>query len=160
VAPIRELLRRDTQFHWDPTVHGRAFDKLKAMLSSDLVLRYYDVSKPAVVQCDSSQSGLGAVLLIEGRPVQYASRALTGTEQQYAQIEKELLAIVFAMERFHTYVYGRKVSVETDHKPLISIIKKPLTSAPKRLQRMLLILQCYDLNWNIVQAPKSLSLTR
>ena len=114
------------------------------MLSTDPVLRYYDVSKPAVVQCDSSQSGLGAVLLIEGRPVQYASRAMTGTEQQYAQIEKELLAIVFAMERFHTYVYGRKVSVETDHKPLISIIKKPLTSAPKRLQRMLLSLQCYE----------------
>ena len=65
------------------------------------------------------------------------------SEQAYAQIEKELLACCFAMERLHTYVYGRHVVVETDHKPLISIAKKALTTAPKRLQRMLLRLQRY-----------------
>ena len=100
VAPIRELLRRDTEFRWDPTVHGRAFEKLKEILSSDPVLGYYDVGKPAVVQCDSSQSGLGAMLLQDRRLVEYASRALTATEQQYAQIEKELLAILFAIRTF------------------------------------------------------------
>ena len=83
-------------------------------------------------------------MLQDGKAVAYVSRALTKTEQEYAQIEKELLAILFALERFHTYVYGRKITVETDHKPLISIMKKALTSAPRRLQRMLLRLQHYN----------------
>ena len=69
----------------------------------------------------------------DGHPVAYASRSLTPTEVQYAQIEKELLAIVFAMEKFETYLYGRKVLVESDHKPLEAIFKKSLLSAPKRL---------------------------
>jgi len=70
---------------------------------------------------------------------------MTATERHsYAQIEKEMLAIVFAMDRFHTYVYGRHVTIETDHKPLITIVKKSLASAPKRLQRMLLRVQKYN----------------
>ena len=75
------------------------------------------------IQCDAIQAGLGAVLMQGGRPVEYASRALTPTEERYAQIEKEQLAICFAMERFHTYVYARHVTIETDHKPLIAIKK-------------------------------------
>src|SRR6218665_3052465 len=93
------------------------------------------MKKATRIQCDASQAGLG------GRPVEYASRALTPTEQRYAQIEKEQLAICFAVERFHTYVYARHVTIETDHKPLIDIAKKPLALAPRRLQRMLLRLQ-------------------
>ncbi len=80
-----------------------------------------------------------------GKPVAYASRALTTTEQNYAQIEKELLAIVFGMERFHHYAYGRPVSIETDDKPLETIFKKHLQKTPKRLQRMLLRLPRYDI---------------
>ena len=77
-----------------------------------------------------------------GQPVAYASRALTSTETNYAQIEKELLAIVFACERFEAYIYGRDaLHVEMDHKTPESIVLKPLNSAPKRLQRMLLRLQ-------------------
>ena len=143
-SPLRELVKKDNEFVWDPTFHGKAFDELKRLLSIQAVLAYYDVGKAATIQCDSSKSGLGGALLQEGKIVECVSRALTQTEQQYAQIEKELLAIVYAMERLHTYVYGRHVTVETDHKPLISIIKKPLTAAPKRLQRMLLRLQRYD----------------
>ena len=75
----------------------------------------------------------------------YASRALTDTEKRYAQIEKELLAIVFAAKRFHQYVYGRPVTVQSDHKPLEVIVRKPLSKAPARLQGMLLQLQRYDL---------------
>ena len=76
----------------------------------------------------------------------YASRALTPAETRYAQIEKELLAIVFACEKFDTYIYGRDVvAVETDHKPLEVIVRKALNSAPQRLQRMLLRLQRYNL---------------
>ena len=76
--------------------------------------------------------------------VTYASRALTQTEQRYSQIEKELLAQVFGLENNHQYVYGRKVVLFTDHKPLVSISRKPLASVPKRLQSLLLRLQHYD----------------
>ena len=98
------------------------------------------------LQCDASQSGLGAALLQNGQPVAYASRALTDTETRYAQIEKELLAIVFGCEHFEAYTYGRDiVHVETDHKPLEAIMQKQLYSAPSRLQRMLLRLQKFNL---------------
>jgi len=116
------------------------------MLASAPVLAYFSPEKDILLQCDASQSGLGAVIIQDGRVIEYASRALTDTEKNYAQIEKELLAICFAMERFHTYVYANTniITVETYHKPLISISKKALADAPKRLQRMLLRLQIYN----------------
>lgn len=150
-APLRELTRRENEFHWDPYVQGKSFDEIKRMIAMNAVLTYYDVDKPAIVQCDSSKNGLGGVLMQDGKIVECVSRSLTNTEQQYAQIEKELLAIVYTLERLHTYVYGRFVTVETDHKPLISIMKKPLTAAPKRLQRMLLRLQRY--NFELIFKP-------
>ena len=70
---------------------------------------------------------------------------MTDTEQRYAQIEKELLAVVFACTKFHDYIYGKDIIVETDHQPLVTIVKKPLLSAPARLQRMLLRLQKYNI---------------
>ena len=74
--------------------------------------------KPVVIQCDASDSGLGAALLQNGLPVAYSSRALTSAETNYAQIEKELLAIVFACEKFDQYVHGRdKVHAQSDHNP-------------------------------------------
>ena len=83
-----------------------------------------------------------------GQPVAYASRALSPVETSYAQIEKELLAVVFACDHFEAYIYGRgRVHIETDHKPLESIVLKPLHSAPQRLQRMLLKLQKFNLQW-------------
>ena len=144
-APIRALLQKDSEFCWRQDTHGAAFDSLKSLLVNAPVLAYFDAAKKIKIQCDASQAGLGSVLLQDGRPVEYASRAMTVTEQNYAQIEKELLSILFSMERFHTYVYAhaQQVLVETDHKPLISISKKALSSAPKRLQRMLLRLQRY-----------------
>ena len=110
------------------------------------LLKYYEREKDLVIQCDASEGGLGAALLQDGRPLAYASRALTSAERNYAQIEKELLAIVFATERFHQYTYGRSVIVESDHKPLEAILAKPLVAAPKRLQKMILRLQRYDLD--------------
>jgi hypothetical protein len=80
---------------------------LKEECSKQPTLRYYDVSKPVRISADSSKSGLGAVCLPEGQPVAYASRALSPTQQRYAQIEKELLAIVFACEKFHQYIFGK-----------------------------------------------------
>lgn len=139
-APLRELVKKGIHFRWDKDVHGEALKKIKKILSEPPVLRYFDSSGKCAttLQCDASQFGLGACLMQDGQPVQYASRALTETEKSYAQIEKEMLAILFGLERFERYVYGREILVETDHKPLETIHKKSLLSAPKRIQRMLL----------------------
>ena len=141
--PIRKLLRQDVEFQW--TSHQEtAFTKIKEILTKDPVLRYFNVSKPVTVSCDASQSGLGSVLLQDNKPVAYASRSMTDAETRYAQIEKELLVVLFGMERFHQYTYGREVTVECDHLPIESIVKKPLSNCPLRLQRTLLHLQKYD----------------
>ena len=144
--PLRELVKKDNEFVWDKEVHGQCLDDVKQVLTQAPVLKFFDPQKKTVLQCDTSMSGLGACLMQDGHPVAYASRALTLTETHYAQIEKELLAIVFGVERFEGYVYGRKILIDTDHKPLESIMKKSLLSAPKRLQRMLLRLQKFDLD--------------
>lgn len=98
---------------------------LRELTKKDTVLHYQ-----VTLSVDASQTGLGAVLLQDGSPVGYASRALTNTEQGYAQIEKELLAIVFGCERFNQFVYGKEIYVESDHKPLEVITKKPLCKTP------------------------------
>ena len=93
-------------------------------VTSAPVLKYFDSSKPTEGSGDASSQGLGFVLTKEDHPVTYASRALTQAEQRYSQIEKELLAQVFGLEHNHQYVYGRKVILYTDHKPLVSISSK------------------------------------
>ena len=151
--PLRELTQKETEWEWGQAQQD-ALQTLKTAVSGTPVLRYYNVKEEVTLQCDASQSGLGAALLQNGQPVAYASRALTPTETRYAQIEKELLAIVFACDHFEAYVYGREaVQVETDHQPLVSIVKKPLNSAPSRLQRMLLRLQKYNLNLKYKRGP-------
>lgn len=145
-APLRDLTKRDNEFVWDETVHGKCMDSLKEVLTQAPVLKYFDPAcQDIVMQCDASSTGLGACLLQEGHPIAYASRALNSAERNYAQIEKELLAVVFGAEKFQEYVYGRKITVESDHRPLEAIYKKGLLNAPKRLQRMLLRLQRYDI---------------
>ena len=109
------------------------------------IIKYFDPKAETVLQCDSSEKGLGAAIMQNGVPVTYTSRALTPTEQNYAQIEKELLAVVYGMEKFQQYTYGCKITVESDHIPLEIIHKKPLFNTPKRLQRMLLRLQHYEI---------------
>ena len=83
---------------------------------------------------NDSSTGLGAVIMQEGKPVAFSSRTLTPSEKMYANIERELLAIAWGAQKSHTYVYGRKVFVETDHKLLESIFRKPVNEAPPRLQ--------------------------
>ena len=78
-------------------------------MTSAPVLAFYDVKKPVTVSCDVSKFGLGAVLLQENKPIAYASRALTDTEKRYAQIEKQLLAVVYDLEKFNQHVYGKTV---------------------------------------------------
>lgn len=135
--PLRDIMKQDTSWQWNHE-QQTAFRELKKACCQLPVLKYYDVNKRVTIIAGSSQSGLGAVCIQEGQPVAYASRALTTTQQVYAQIEKEMLAIVFACEKFHNYIYGKEVEVETDHKPLIYIFSKPLHECQARLLCMLL----------------------
>ncbi|XP_033745588.1 uncharacterized protein K02A2.6-like [Pecten maximus] len=143
-APLRQLLQKDIAWHWEEE-HMKCFETLKDLVIKAPVLRYYDKNKELVLTVDASSKGLGAALVQEGQPIAFASRALTTCQQNYAQIEKETLAIAFGCTKFHQYVFGRHVLVESDHKPLQSIFTKPLFQAPPRLQRILLTLQKYDL---------------
>ena len=108
------------------------------------LLKYYSHTEELTVQCDTSDKGLGAYLMQNGQPIAFASRALMEPETRYAQIEKEMVAVVFALQKFDQYLYGHPVTIQRDHKPLAAISKKPLRSAPKRLQVMLLKMQKYD----------------
>ncbi|KAK3702003.1 hypothetical protein QZH41_007698 [Actinostola sp. cb2023] len=141
---LRELLQKETAWHWDER-HDHAFQDIKVKVTDPHILKYYDVNKPVTVSVDASSYGLGACLLQEGHPTSYASRSLNDAEKNYAQIEKELLAVVYGCTKYHQYIYGKQVEVETDHKPLEYLFKKTLTMAPPRLQRMMLQLQKYDL---------------
>ena len=142
-APLRKLTEKDVEWKWTETEEN-SFNKLKKLATEAPVLRFYDPTLPLTFSVDSSSTGLCCVIMQEGQPIAYASRALTKTQQNYAQIEKETLAVVFGCENFHQFVYGRTVEVETDHRPLQSIFNK-LDQAPARHQCFLLQLQKYDL---------------
>lgn len=144
VAPLRNLLKKDSEWCWGECEEV-VVSELKRALCAAPVLALFEPREPAVLSVDASARALGAVLLQAGRPVEFASMTLTDTQQRYAQIEKEMLAIVFALERFHQYIFGKNdVIVETDHKPLEALFKKSLDSVPARLQRMMLRVQRYD----------------
>ena len=142
--PISRLTQRDVAFVWEKP-QQEVFDKLKFVIKSAPVLAYFDNSKETVLIVDASNTGLGAVIMQEGKPVAFSSKTLAPPEKIYANIEREQLAIVWGAQKFHTYEFERRGIVETDHKPLESIFRKPLNEAPPRLQRMLLKLTKYDL---------------
>ena len=119
-TPLREVTRKDVEFHWDKP-QEQSFQKLKEICCSAPVLTYYDEHKEQTIQCYASSYALGGALLQEGRPVAYTSRALTYTESKYAQIDKDLLAILHCGKRFPHYIFDNSVTVETDHKPLQGI---------------------------------------
>ena len=104
---------------------------MKELITTASVLKYFNPSKPTKLSVNANSKGLEAVLLQDNYPIAYASRALTTCQQNYAQIEKEMLAIAFGCTRFHEYIYGMPtIKVETDHKPLEATFKKPLHQAP------------------------------
>ena len=143
-APLRALLKEDVMFIW--TEHEQqAYDNIKQIIVQAPTLAYFS-DKPVTLQCDASQHGVGACIMQEGIPVAYGSRSLTETEQNWAQIEKELFSIVYGCDKFKHYVFEQEITVETDHKPLEAIFKKPIGKTPARLQRMLMSLQPYHIN--------------
>lgn len=143
-APLRILLKNYVPWVWEKQ-HSDAFNKLKEVLVKQPVLQYYDPNKPIIISADSSKNGVGAVLMQNNMPCMYASKALTETQKKYAQIEKELYSLVFACDRFHQFIFGKSIVMETDHKPLVQIFGKPLYDCPPRLQRMFIRLQRYDI---------------
>ena len=143
-SPMRELLRDDVDFNWTSR-QSEAFEQVKKSLTQAPVLSYYDRTKPVRLQVDASSKGLGACCMQDGKPIAYASKTLTAAEVKYSQIEKEMLGILFGCTRFKHYIYGRRTVVESDCKPIESIMKKPLCSASPRLQRLVLQLQQFDI---------------
>ncbi|XP_031350539.1 uncharacterized protein K02A2.6-like [Photinus pyralis] len=142
---LRQLIRKDTFYQWN-FEHRQAFKKLKNSLTTTPTLQIFDPLKEVTISVDASQAGLGGVLLQNNKPVSYCSKALSDAQVNYAQIEKELLAVLYGLLKFHEYTFGRLVTIETDHKPLIAIINKPLSKCPARLQRIMLQLQKYQFN--------------
>ncbi|XP_064637067.1 uncharacterized protein K02A2.6-like [Lineus longissimus] len=150
---ISDLTHKDTVWLWTPA-HDKAFERVKTLLCKAPVLAFFNASKELVIQSDASGKGLGAALLQYGKPIAYASRALTDCETRYATIEKEMLAVIFALEKWYQYTYGRKITVNSDHRPLESIIRKSIDKALKRLQGMLLRALAYDIDIKWMEGRK------
>ena len=149
--PLNSLLQQDRQWEWNADCK-QAFKEAKDSLTSSKVLVHYDPSLPLRLAADASAYWLGAVIshtMPDGteRPIAYASRSLSASERNYAQLEKEALALIFGIKKFHQYLFGRRFTLITDHKPLMTILgpKKTIPQlAAARLQRWALLLSAYD----------------
>ena len=148
--PLNNLLHKDAKWKWSKECQS-SFDLAKKELTSSKVLTHYNPNLPLRLAGDASAYGIGAVIahvFPDGseHPIAFASRTLTSSEKNYAQVEKEALSLIFGVKRFHAYLYGRKFTLVTDHKPLTTILgpKKGIPSlAAARLQRWALILSAY-----------------
>ena len=150
LSPLYTLLKRTTKWDWG-TPQEEAFQRAKEALQANTLLVHYDPNKPMVLACDASQYGIGAVLshIMEDsqeRPIMYTSRTLNPAEKNYSQLEKEALAIVSAVKKFHNFLYGRHFTIQSDHKPL-SFLFHEEKGIPQhissRLQRWALTLSAY-----------------
>ena len=148
--PLRKLTHKN--HHWEWTArHQHALAHLKTALASAPVTAYFGPEKETEISVDASPVGLGAILAQvdqatgQKHVVAYASLSLSNTEQRYNQKEREALAVVWASEYFHLYVYGKPVEVYTDHKALVTIYENPKSKPPARIERWALRLQPYQL---------------
>lgn len=151
LAPLYRLLHKDTKWSWGAD-QEQAFREVKQLLTSECLLVHFDPNKELLIACDASPYGLGAVLSHRGpdreeQPIAFASRSLNPAEKNYSQLEKEGLAIVFAIKKFHQFLYGRRFTITSDHKPLQHLLKPSNavpTMASGRMQRWALLLSGYD----------------
>ena len=152
--PLRKLARKGEPFVWSKE-QEQSFQKLKSQVASAPVLAYFDKDAPTRVIADASPVGLGAVLVQEkngeSRAVCYASRSLSQVERRYSQTEKEALALVWACERFHLYLYGLpQFDLVTDHEAL-KVIYSRKSKPSARIERWVLRLQPY--NYQVCYVP-------
>ncbi|GFS36678.1 transposon Tf2-6 polyprotein [Nephila pilipes] len=148
-APLREIIHENVEFNWGKE-QELSFVNIKELLAKAPILKVFSASEEILIQCDSSKDELGSCLIQKGQSVSFVSRCLTNSDKNCAQIEKKLLEIVFSFEKYHSFVYGRKVAVQSDHKPLFAIVKKPMHKMSSRMQRMILKLLIYDFEINYV----------
>ena len=138
--PLRALTKKDVPWKWGPA-ESRAFNHLKKCLTEADVMAYFKPEEECTLVVDASPIGLGAILMQNGKVVSYASRSLGDVEQRYSQTEREALAIKWSCDHFRLYLYGREVTVVTDHKPLEAIFNNPYSKPPPRIERWLVKLQ-------------------
>ena len=135
--PLWQLTCKDTPFTWGPE-HDEVLKALKKEISATPTLTYYDPCQPLMLQTDACSKGLGAVLLPNGQRVYFVSKALHGLQKNYVAIELEAFAVSWAIEKFHHYLYGHTFTLQTDQKPLVSILGHSLLEASKTMQRLLM----------------------
>ena len=146
LAPLYKLLQNSTKWCWGSS-QAKAFQSVKKLLTSECVLAHFDPSQDLVLACDASPYGVGAVLLhkypvAKERPIAFASRSLGDAGKNYSQLEKEGLAIVFGVKKFHQFLCGRPFAITSDHKPLQNIFKETSAipqMASARIQRWALL---------------------
>ena len=148
--PLRQLTCKGIPFVWGPE-HDEAFSALKQEITTAPTLRYYDPSKPLTIQTDACTKGLGAALLQEGQPVYFASKSLTKAHQNYVAIELEMLAVCWALKKFHHYIYGHSFTLQMDQKPLVAILSKSPSDASHTLERLIHKTLPYDFNVEYIQ---------
>ena len=151
LEPLYYLTKKNVSWRWNQE-QEESFRKVKQLLTSETVLAHYDPNIDIGIACDASNVGIGSVLFHRypdgsERPIANVSKTLTATQRKYSQIQKEALAIIFSLAKFHQYLYGRKFILVTDHKPLICIFgtgKGAPALAANRLARWALTLSQYD----------------
>ena len=142
--PLRQIEAKDVQCQWDE-IQQRTCKEIKKLITSHPLLHYYYVSSKLIFQCDALQSRVRAALLQVRQTVAFKSPALIYTERNNALTERKLLAILQACDRFDQYVFGRDINSETHNKPLVKDSGKSLLEETKRLRRMTMQLQKYNL---------------
>lgn len=146
---LYKLTKKGEAFEWSNACQ-QAFERSKTLIASNKLLVHYDPNKEIVIHCDASPYGLGAVLshVIDGesRPVMFTSCTLTAAQENYSQLHRESLAIVFAVKKFHKYIFGKKFKIYSDHQPLREIFneRKSVPVAAGRLQRWAIFLAMYS----------------